>query len=270
MQIASRQPLWFIPRGETTVEVEITPETGLYICFRASSGPDEISVVSWGDGVVAEYFHGPGTDEVTLEHDYATYGHYRITLQGVHAIGFRYLSYGEPHAYDNAVLSVVDEAAQITGNRSGAYLGAANIRRFIAPNCCAMGERDFADCPNLEEVVLGAVEIYYDGTFQNCTNLRSFTATKSWTCWNSVWAGCSSLAELKLGAVNQFAYGVFSETPLLKDIWIDNKTVEQIAQRAEEGNIVAGYGASFPWGAAPDCRFHGTNGIILGNGTILP
>ena len=50
---------------------------------------------------------------------------------------------------------------------------------------------------------------------------------------------------------------------------IDNKTVDQIKQVASSGNIVAGYGAKFPWGAASTCRFHGTDGIVLGNGTII-
>ena len=40
-------------------------------------------------------------------------------------------------------------------------------------------------------------------------------------------------------------------------------------QVASEGNIVAGYSARFPWNANPNCRFHGTNGIVLGNGTII-
>ena len=75
--------------------------------------------------------------------------------------------------------------------------------------------------------------------------------------------------ELRLGAVSQFATQDFQNTPNLMDIWIDNKTVEQIKQVAPEGNIVAGYGARFPWDANAGCRFHGTNGIVLGNGTII-
>jgi len=81
--------------------------------------------------------------------------------------------------------------------------------------------------------------------------------------------GCTSLTELKLGNVSQFATGDFENTPLLKDIWIANKTVDQIKQVASSGNIIAGYGAKFPWNACSDCRFHGTDGIVLGNGTRI-
>ena len=69
--------------------------------------------------------------------------------------------------------------------------------------------------------------------------------------------------------MTQFATQDFDKCPNLMDIWIDNKTVEQIKQVASVGNIIAGYGARFPWNANPNCRFHGTNGIVLGNGTII-
>ena len=69
--------------------------------------------------------------------------------------------------------------------------------------------------------------------------------------------------------MTQFATQDFDQCPNRMDIWIDNKTVEQIKQVASEGNIVAGYSARFPWNANPNCRFHGTNGIVLGNGTII-
>ena len=97
--------------------------------------------------------------------------------------------------------------------------------------------------------------------------------------------GCTALTELRLGGVSQFATQEFANTPNLQDIWIDNKTVDQIKQVASRispdceaiarrggyagCNIVAGYGAKFPWGAASTCRFHGTDGIVLGNGEIV-
>ena len=70
-------------------------------------------------------------------------------------------------------------------------------------------------------------------------------------------------------SAGQFATQDFDQCPNLMDIWIDNKTVEQIKQVASEGNIVAGYGARFPWNANAECRFHGTDGIVLGNGTVI-
>lgn len=53
------------------------------------------------------------------------------------------------------------------------------------------------------------------------------------------------------------------------DIWISGKTVDQIKQVASGGNIKSGYGATFPWSANAGCRFHGDDGIVLGNGTVV-
>ena len=53
------------------------------------------------------------------------------------------------------------------------------------------------------------------------------------------------------------------------DIWISDKTIDQIQQKAPVGNIVAGYDAKFPWNASPNCRFHGTDGIVRADGTVL-
>jgi hypothetical protein len=130
-----------------------------------------------------------------------------------------------------------------------------------------MGQRDFAYCSKLKEVVIGKNEIYYDGTFQYCSSLEKFTTLKSGVCWSYVWQGCTSLRELNLGDVHQFATQDFDRCPNLMDIWISNKTVDQIMQRASSGNIEAGYGARFPWNANASCRFHGIDGVVLGNGT---
>ena len=72
---------------------------------------------------------------------------------------------------------------------------------------------------------------------------------------------------MNLGDVHQFATQDFDHCPNLMDIWISNKTVDQIMQRASSGNIEAGYGARFPWDANASCRFHGIDGVVLGNGT---
>lgn len=53
------------------------------------------------------------------------------------------------------------------------------------------------------------------------------------------------------------------------DIWISDKTVNQIKQTAPSGNIGSGYSAIFPWDANAACRFHGTDGIVLGDGTAI-
>ena len=267
MQIASKQCLWAESGTGTVVEVEMTPTTGLYICFRTNAKTNQDVEVSWGDGTKSMAVYT--TNDIVLEHTYPTYGKYKLVFKGIRSIGFRNLDGHPAYAYDAAITSLVDYAGQLEGSRSAAFQRAVNLKRFIAPNCSWMGQRDFAYCSNLEEMVLGNCGIYYDGTFQNCPKLTKFTTGRSWTCWSYVWMGCTSLTELKLGDVNQFATQDFYNTPNLKDIWIANKTVDQIKQVAPTGNIVAGYGARFPWNACSDCRFHGTDGIVLGNGTRI-
>ena len=268
MQIASRQTLWTEGARGTVVEVEMTKETGLYFKLAFHSEQGMPLSVAWGDGARTERPFATTADQYA-DHTYARYGKYKIVIEGVRSLGLRFLDGQPQYAYDAAVLSVVDHAGQITGSQSAAFKKAVNLTRFVAPNCQWMGQRDFAQCGKLEEVVIGKNVICYDGTFQHCSSLVKYTAEATGICWSYVWQGCTRIAELKLGPVSQFATRDFDNTPNLMDVWISDKTVEQIKQVAPSGNIVAGYGAKFPWGANAGCRFHGTNGIVLGNGTII-
>jgi len=266
MQVASKQCVWNGSGSGTVFEVEMTPATGLRLQFYFNGYRDREAVVDWGDGSKSSF---TSYDRVTMSHTYGAYGQYKIRCKDLRGIGLRWLDGQPQYAYDDAILSIVDYGGTITGSNSGGFKECGRLKRVIWPNCSWMGQRDFADCAELEEVVIGRAGIYYDGTFENCTKLAKFTTGRSWTCWSYVWEGCTSLTELKLGDVNQFATDDFNNTPNLKDIWIANKTVDQIRQTAESGNIVAGYGARFPWGACADCRFHGTDGIVLGDGTVI-
>ena len=268
MQIASRQPLWNEGGRGTVVRVEMTPATGLTISFRPCSIRNEPASVDWGDGT-KEVITGWCSD-FSVTHTYRRYGKYKIVFEHVGSVGFRTLD-GQHgiFGYEAAVTSVEDYAGTLTRIESGAWQGAYNLERFVAPASTWMGQRTFSNCRKLRDVVLGKIGIHYDGSFENCTSLESYTTVSTGTCWSYVWMGCTKIRELRLGSVSQFATKDFYGCPNLMDVWIDNKTVEQIKQVAAAGNIVAGYNARFPWDANPGCRFHGTNGIVLGNGTII-
>lgn len=267
MQIASRQPMWNAGGRGTVIEVNMTPATGRYIKFVYCSVKDKAFVIKWGDGTKTERPYATG--DLTVDHTYPDYGKYKIVAEGCTCIVFRVLDGHPQYSYDAAITSFVDYGGQITGSRSAAYKRAVNLERFIAPNAAWIGQRDFAYCSKLTEAVLGNVVIHYDGSFQYCTSLEKFSTINTGCCWSYVWQGCTRLRELRLGNVTQFATQDFDQCPNLMDIWIDGKTVEQIKGTAPEGNIGHGYGAVFPWNANPNCRFHGTNGIVLGNGTII-
>ena len=267
MQVASRQALWSETGRGTVVDVAMTPETGLYFKLAYYGTEGSPLSVSWGDGTATR--RAFAADRQYVDHRYARHGRYRIVVEGVKCVALRFLD-GEPqYAYDAAVVSVVDFCGQITGSSSAAFKRAVNLERYIAPNCRWQGQRDFAYCSKLKEIVIGRNTICYDGTYQFCTSLEKYKTESTGRCWSYVWQGCTKLRELRLGAVSQFATEDFRDCPNLTDIWISDKTVEQIKQVAPSGNIIAGYGAKFPWSANAGCRFHGTNGIVLGDGTII-
>ena len=267
MQVASRQCLWDDLRAGTEIVVEMTPATGLYIKFMLNAAEGRNVRIRWGDGS-GEYI-GFTKQDISCGHTYSAYGRYRIFFVGARSVGLRNLDGDPQYAYDAAVISFVDHSGDITSSRSAAFKRAVNLERFVAPNCQWMGQRDFSGCSKLKEVVLGEVGICYDGTFEYCTELVKYTTVSTGTCWSFVWRGCTKLPELKLGSVSQFATHDFINTPNLMDIWISDKTIDQIQQKAESGNIIAGYGATFPWNANANCRFHGTDGIVRADGTVL-
>ena len=187
-------------------------------------------------------------------------------FEGARSLGFRNLD-GEAHySYDAAITSYVDYSGLVTGSRSGAFKRAVNLKRFIAPGLTGFGQRDFAYCPKLEEVQTPQAAYFYDGVFQSCPNIETLTLTGG-TMWSYVFKDCTKLREIRFSSVDQISTQCFDGCYELMDIWVANKTVDQIMQRAPSGNIVAGYGARFPWNANASCRFHGIDGVVLGNGT---
>ena len=267
MQVGSRLCLWKSKGIGTEIVVEMTPATGLYLKFMFNAVKDKDVKIRWGDGTGDELGYVSG--DMSCGHTYAAYGKYRIVFVGARSIGLRNLDGQSQYSYDASIISFVDYSGDIAGSRSGAFKKAVNLEKFIAPNCRWMGQRDFAYCSKLKEVVIGKNEICYDGTFQYCSSLEKYTTETTGTCWSYVWQGCTKLRELRLGSVYQFATRDFDNTPNLMDIWISDKTIDQIRQVAPSGNIVAGYSARFPWGANSNCRFHGTDGIVRADGTVL-
>ena len=267
MQIASRQLVWNKGGRGTVVEVEMTPATGLYLRFLVRAVNQDSFAISWGDGTKAEIPYRTG--DIYIDHSFAAYGRYKLRFDHVRGLGFRPLDGMAQFSYDAAPVSIVDYSGLLMEVPSGAFKRAVNLVRFIAPNARWIGQRPFAYCAKLKDVKLGEVEIHYDGSFQYCPELETFETISTGCCWSYVWEGCTKLRELRLGAVSQFATRDFNNTPNLMDIWIDDKTVDQIRQVAPSGNIIAGYGARFPWNANPLCRFHGIDGIVLGNGTVI-
>jgi hypothetical protein len=266
MQVASKGLLWSDSGKGTVCDVVMTPETGLSIRFLVRHIGTTPFAVNWGDRTGRiECVYQSGDHYV--EHTFASYGSYRIVFENVRGLGHRPLDGHPQYSYDAAIVSFVDRGGLVDEVPSGAFKRAVNLEKFIAPNARWIGQRPFAYCSKLKEVKLGKVVIHYDGSFQYCTSLEKFETEETGICWSYVWQGCTRLAELKLGAVTQFATQDFANCPNLMDIWIPNKTMDQVRQVASAGNITAGYGARFPWSANAATRFHCSDGVVLGNGT---
>lgn len=266
MQIASRQLVWNEGGRGTVVEVDMNPDTGLHLKFRCNAAPDTPVSVRWGDGVETAFPYTP--HDIVPEHRYAAYGRYKVVFEGVRSVGLRNLDGETQYSFDNAIISVVDHSGLVTGSRSGAFKRSANLERYVAPNLTGFGQRDFAYCTKLREVVAPQAAYFYDGTFQECRELETLDLVGG-TMWSYVFKGCTKLREIRFSRVDQLSTQCFANCPALMDIWIANKTIAQTMQVAPSENIIAGYGARFPWNANPLCRFHGTDGIVLGNGTII-
>lgn len=269
MNLASKCSQW-TGKGKagTHVDVELTSSTGKTLRFFVRFHTNLAASVDWGDGSPVQAIPYQ-TGDVYVSHTYASYGNYTVVFKELKGIGFRPLDGMSQYNYDNAVTSVVDYSGRLEDAPSACFKYATRLKRFIAPNCRWLGQRSFANCTNLEEVRVGKVYIAYDGTFQYCPKLVKFETESMGQCWSYVWMGCTALKELRLGSVTQFATMEFDSCPNLMDIYISNKTVAQVKQVASEGNIVAGYSARFPWYANANCRFHCTDGVVLGNGTII-
>ena len=267
MQIASRQCLWKDTGSGTVVEVELTPETGLYLRFGLWFIEGNPVRVRWGDGSGREeYAYRSG--DLYVEHTFSSYGRYSVVFENARGLGFRILDGQPQYAYDAAVRSVVDHSGRVERSLSACFKQAANLERVVLPGATVFGQRDYAYCSKLREVVAPSAEYFYDGTFQYCTELERLEFVGG-TMWSYVFMGCTRLRELRFTRVDQISTQCFADTPNLMDIWIPNKTMDQIQQKAASGNIIAGYDAKFPWSANPGCRFHGTDGIVRADGTVL-
>ena len=266
MQIASRQTVWGGAGRGTVIEVEMTPDTGLHIGFIYDLAAGHDVTIDWGDGTKT----GRAYTAHLVEdgHTYAAYGRYKVVFEGARSIGFRNLDGEAQYSYDAAIVSYVDYSGLITGSRSGAFKKAVNLERFVAPNLTGFGQRDFAYCTKLKEVVTPLSAYFYDGTFQECREIETLTLVGG-TMWSYVFKGCAKLREIRFSRVDQLSTQCFANCPALTDVWIANKTIAQTRQEDSSGNIIAGYGARFPWNANASTRFHCSDGIVLGNGTII-
>jgi len=265
MQIAARQPVWCETGtgGGILLTMRFTAETGKYVSLWVDALPGAEPVVNWGDG---ERQKLPKGASGWFPHTYRAFGKYVIRVKDSSFAGFTVWD-SSSYAWSDALISVVDKGGTYSCARSGAYKNCTNLETVVLPApCVGMGQRVFAGCTSLRHASIPGGTYFYDGTFQDCPLLESLEFRSSDTLWLNVFRGCLRLRRIDLGTVYQIAGSALSGCPALEDVWIGNHTVEQVLQRARMGSVTGG---SFPWGAGGSVRFHCTDGIVLGNGTVI-
>ena len=262
--------------------------TGLTITwhFRESGtrNAGKTFTVDWGDGSSLEtrtWSTTANTHFDNISHTYPAYGDYTMVITGVlsGSFGIRTGDSSTHYNYEKAILSIIDYDNVVMEGGSGVFKYCTNLTTVITPATLAYGQGDFQGCTSLQTFVGGCPGIYYDSVFNGCTNLSSFTvnydtmlpiweelnvnlSTRSCTCWHNVWNGCSSLTELNLGHITQIGNSDFANCPNLTDVYITNRTTTEIKNSFGKSYIL-------PWGAASTVKFHGTDGYVLGDGTIV-
>lgn len=266
MQVASRQPLWGGNGRGTFLEVEMTPETGLYIKFFLNPVDGNGGGLDWGDGSFSATVGPDGLQAV--EHTYASYGHYKLRLVNLKGAVLRWLDGQPQYQYDGAIVSYVDYDNVVDGCNSGGFEECRNLERVIMPEATGLGQRTFAGCTKLKEAVMPLAAYFYDGTFERCSSLETLELGGG-TLWSAIFWGCTNLREIRFTHVDQISDRCFGDCPSLTDIYMGDKTIAQVMQTSGDGDIIAGYGARFPWDANPTTRFHCLDGIVLGNGSVI-
>ena len=272
MQIASRQPLWNDWRKGTVVTVEMTAATGLYIRFVSLPANDGPIVVRWGDGTRHVCANPSEMGEFHwYDHTYAQSGRYRITITGIGTLGFVINAKRTSESYFASVVSVADYTGQISTALKYSFDRAVNMEKLTLPNCTRFEAGSVERCTKLSEVVVNDCDYIGSGAFQNDTSLETFTAGRLGLAELSPWSGCTAMREMRFADVKELGNRAFGDMPNLTDIWIEGRTVAQIMQTAPTGNIISHDGTKFPWAVSNrgSVRFHGSDGIVLGDGTII-
>lgn len=269
MQRASRMALWKGDAGDCTVlDLRITPDTGRWFLLQVDPVPGTEATVDWGDGSPPETV--PAVQDPAVEHTFPAERNYRVRVRGGDCIGFARMDWEREHApYMDALLSLDDRSGVLRDLRSGAFQHARNLVSVRAPGATGVGQGVFRGLAGLRRVELPRARYFYDDAFRGCSAIETLSFEGAGTMWNYVFRDCASLRELRLGNVDQISDGCFAECPSLRDVFVSNRTVDQLMQRADEGNVASGYGARFPYGAEPGTRFHCVDGTVLGDGTVI-
>ena len=156
--------------------------------------------------------------------------------------------------------------------RDLAFYNCSSLSEFSASNLKLIDYMGLTNC-DLVDVSIPSVEKIGAGAFSGNIHLQTLSLP------SIVYLGYEVFGEIKQFVLNsnpslnedgsRSAYTyvtVAQQCSALTDIYMTQYTVEQIGHiKKEEGSDVE----CFPWGAPSTCRFHGSDGYVLGSGEVV-
>ena len=236
MQVASKSVLWTesFPKNATVLVVRIGPYgMTAKICAGSLAQGSESVTVDWGDGTKESF---PNLSN--RMHTYRREKDYTIKISDdIQSFGFTAGNPGGDH-FRNMLLELVCVGSKVTRLEGYGFNNCHNMRGVInLPNVTSIGGYCFG-------TTLGITDYF----------LPSMTTLVQ----ESFYAG-SSPARMYVDNVTHIPSRFFDYYgPHMTDMFIRNKTCSAI--KAMSG---------FPFCANSNVRFHGSDGIVMANGTII-
>ena len=236
MQIASRQPLWDGRRvhdGRTMLALRAGPcMTARIAVGRLAPGSRSVTV-DWGDGTVETL---PGIDGRT--HTYAAEREYRVAISDdLASFGYTAFRVNDEGSRDmlREVISVGRKVASITNY---GFNNCHNLRGVIElPGVTEIGSYAFGSAYGITDFILPSLPRLSQAAFYcnpSPTQIHADNATR----------------------IDQWFWDFYG--PHLRDIYLRTSTCKRILAMG-----------GFPFRAPASARFHGSDGTVLGNRTVV-
>lgn len=234
MQVAARNPLWNEGVGKGTVLIVRASDASMTVSIVGGDLAEgsEMVVVDWGDGCVEGR-----TSFRNVRHTYPDARDYKIKISD-DLKSFGFTNGSDSDAYRQMLKELVSIGSKVTSIASNGFNNCRSMRGVInLPNVTSIGSYAFGSTGNVTEFILPSMRQLVQTSFY-----FGPTASKMY---------CDNVTSID----SQF-WGYYGGR--LVDVYIRKKTCQQI--KAMSG---------FPFKAGAAVRFHGSDGIVLGNGTII-
>ena len=239
MQVASRQCLWkdTIAGSGTMLAVEASEECMTVRIARGelASGSSSVTVI-WGDGTKSEY-----SRINDAQHTYARPGEYRIVISD-DICSFGYSTSSGTGPVRDMVRELLALGSKVTHIGSYGFNNCHRMRGVInLPTVTSIGAYAFGSTRGITDFILPSMTWLEETSFYNAPSPTQIHA--------------DNVTEIDPNFWDYYGWRLY-------DLYLRNSTCAQI--RAMSG---------FPFDAdmiEEEVRFHGSDGIVLKNGTIVP